>query len=86
MLEELCHTLDLELEDQSNFSLYSQEFQRFQLYKVDLAKQSEAVLQQLAPFMAMIIGMSKPLTVDLQSQLNNMSRKYSKGAEFKMYT
>ena len=72
-----------ELENQSSFSLYSQEFERFQLYKFDLAKQSEAVLQQLATFMAMVIGKSNPLTVDL---LNNMSRKYCKGAEFKMHT
>ena len=56
MLEELCHTLDLELENQSSVSLYSEEFQKFQLYKVHLAKQSEAVLQQLATFMAMVIG------------------------------
>ena len=70
-----------ELENQSSFSLYSQEFQRFQLYKDDLAKQSE-----LTTFMAMVIGKSNPLTVDLLRQWNNMSSKYSKGAKFKMYT
>ena len=56
------HSRYIELENQSNFSLYSQEFQKFQLYKVDLAKQSEAVLQQLATIMVMVIGKSNPLT------------------------
>ena len=58
----------------------------FSCTKVHLAKQSEVVLQQLATFMAMIIGKSNPLTVELLRQLNDMSRKYSKGAEFKMHT
>ena len=79
MLEELCHALDLELEDQSSFPLYCQEFQRFQLYEVHLAKQSEAV----GHFHG--YGHWK-VTVDLLHKLNNMSRKYSKGAEFNMHT
>ena len=70
----------------SSFSLYSHKFQRFNCTKFDIAKQSEAFLKQLATFMAMVIEKSNPLTVDLLRQSNNMSRKYSKGAKFKMHT
>ena len=45
MLEELCHTLDLELENQSSFSLYSQELQRLQSLSNDRSHESGQLLQ-----------------------------------------
>eukprot|EP00731_Ephydatia_muelleri_P004655 Em0002g831a len=62
--------------DQSRYSLYSQELQRLHKYKVELqeAKQSEAVLQQLATYMAVLIGESFPLTADLLHQSANTSK------------
>ncbi|KAL5483857.1 hypothetical protein EMCRGX_G020274 [Ephydatia muelleri] len=82
LFEDFCHSLDLELAfyhtevDQSRYSLYSQELQRLHQYKVELqeAKQSESVLQQLATYMAVLIGESNPLTADLLHQSANTSK------------
>eukprot|EP00731_Ephydatia_muelleri_P010746 Em0005g1332a len=81
-LTSLLNSLDLELAfyhtevDQSRYSLYSQELQRLHQYKVELqeAKQSESVLQQLATYMAVLIGESNPLTADLLHQSANTSK------------
>eukprot|EP00731_Ephydatia_muelleri_P011193 Em0006g87a len=56
--------------------LNSQELQRLHQYKVELqeAKQSESVLQQLATYMAVLIGESNPLTADLLHQSANTSK------------
>eukprot|EP00731_Ephydatia_muelleri_P001622 Em0001g1622a len=78
----LLNSLDLELVfyhtevDQSRYSLYSQELQRLHQYIVELqeAKQSESVLQQLATYMAVLIGESNPLTADLLHQSANTSK------------
>ncbi|KAL5466669.1 hypothetical protein EMCRGX_G030813 [Ephydatia muelleri] len=82
LFEDFCHSLDLELAfyhtevDPSRYSLYSQELQRLHQYKVELqeAKQSESVLQQLATYMAVLIGESNPLTADLLHQSANTSK------------
>ena len=79
LFEDFCHSLDLELafyHTQSRYSLYSQELQRLHQYKVELqeAKQSESVLQQLATYMAVLIGESNPLTADLLHQSANTSK------------
>ncbi|KAL5515002.1 hypothetical protein EMCRGX_G000108 [Ephydatia muelleri] len=82
LFEDFCHSLDLELAfyhtevDKSRYSLYSQELQRLHQYKVELqeAKQSESVLQQLATYMAVLIGESNPLTADLLHQSANTSK------------
>ncbi|KAL5509517.1 hypothetical protein EMCRGX_G004906 [Ephydatia muelleri] len=82
LFEDFCHSLNLELGfyhtevDQSRYSLYSQELQRLHQYKVELqeAKQSESVLQQLATYMAVLIGESNPLTADLLHQSANTSK------------
>eukprot|EP00731_Ephydatia_muelleri_P034946 Em0087g15a len=81
-LQGMTWSLDLELAfyhtevDQSRYSLYSQELQRLHQYKVELqeAKQSESVLQQLATYMAVLIGESNPLTADLLHQSANTSK------------
>eukprot|EP00731_Ephydatia_muelleri_P030963 Em0022g477a len=81
-LQGMTWSLDLELDfyhtevDQSRYSLYSQELQRLHQYKVELqeAKQSESVLQQLATYMAVLIGESNPLTADLLHQSANTSK------------
>eukprot|EP00731_Ephydatia_muelleri_P009645 Em0005g231a len=81
-LTSLLNSLDLELAfyhtevDQSRYSLYSQELQRLHQYKVELqeAKQSESVLQQLATYMAVLIGESNPPTADLLHQSANTSK------------
>eukprot|EP00731_Ephydatia_muelleri_P020643 Em0013g370a len=70
LLEDTCHQFDLQL------AYTKQQLILIHKYKVELqeAKQSEAVLQQLATYMAVLIGESNPLTADLLHQSANTSK------------
>ncbi|KAL5481525.1 hypothetical protein EMCRGX_G021706 [Ephydatia muelleri] len=76
LLEDECHTLDLELalhsrEDaHSSFSKYSHELQRLRMLQAELeqAQKSYDLSQQIATYVSLVVGENDPVTVDFFKQ------------------